>query len=113
MLVCFEPAASCKVHESGFVLAPLPARKRLWEANNALSWRAQSEGPGEDEISFGLATNGDLVRLASPDPHQDPSSGPDATLNAHTSSRTADWAEWCAGMDDFGGLVMLAASLVG
>lgn len=37
----------------------------------------------------------------------------DGVENRLPARSMANWEEWCSGMDGFGGLVMLAASLVG
>jgi hypothetical protein len=60
--------------------------------------------------AFGLAVNGELVRLDEMDLY-----GGYGTMDTKEDLRTPDqnWEEWCSGMDSFGGLVMLAASLVG
>lgn len=111
MLVYFEPAAMCDT-QTELILAPLPAKKQLWEAGDELVWKAESEkGPGPQN-DFGLTANGELVKL---DESQLSCSGVvplHESLDARTASRsTQNWEEWCSGMDGFGGLVMLAASL--
>lgn len=105
MLVNFEPATKCDLHQTGLLLAPLPAKKPLWEAADESAWRREQEG----EIGrYGLATNGDLVRVNDARycwgylPQSQSFSNEDATT---------DWEEWCSGMDGLGALIMLAASL--
>nr|POE90240.1 hypothetical protein CFP56_20707 [Quercus suber] len=98
MLVYFEPAAMCE-KPLDFFLAPLPARKQLWEAGDALSWRTEVE-KGTD--AFGLASNGEISYL-----NEYPANG----LLRNRSS-IGPWEQWCSGMDGFGGLVMLAATLL-
>ena len=115
MLVYFEPAAMCDLHQTDMLLAPLPAKKQLWEAGDELVWKAESEGePGGLQTAFGLAANGDLVRVD--DGWLQCGDTPvlrSKSLDERTPARsTANWEEWCSGMDGFGGLVMLAASLV-
>ena len=110
LLVYFEPAAMCD-HPTDLVLAPLPARKLLWEAGDEFVWKAERERDPRGQTDFGLASDGELVRL-------DEGEGcvSDAVLEykSRTKSRTtANWEEWCSGMDGFGALVMLAAALVG
>ncbi|CAJ2508719.1 Uu.00g137450.m01.CDS01 [Anthostomella pinea] len=112
MLVYFQPAAMCELPED-FLLAPLPARRQLWEAGDEFMWKAESQrGPGI-QVSFGLASEGELVKL-----DESRLSCSDAWLakqsdGARTPSRSiASWEEWCAGIDGFGGLVLLAASLI-
>lgn len=112
MLVYFEPAAMCEL-QTDLILAPLPAKKQLWEANDELVWNMESEKELGARTDFALAANGDLVEL-----DQGQIYGSDAvllykSLDTRTpSGSTANWEEWCAGMDGLGGLVMLAASLI-
>lgn len=115
MLVYFEPAAMCDVHESNLLLAPLPAKKRLWEAYDVLHWKTESERePGVLQTAFGLAANGDLVKVEDCRLY----CGDVAVMRSKSSDErlpvivNADWEEWCSGMDGLGGLVLLAASLV-
>lgn len=42
MLVHFEPAAICSLPKD-LVLAPLPARKELWEAKDESAWSQETE----------------------------------------------------------------------
>lgn len=112
MLVYFEPAAMCDL-QTDLILAPLPAKKQLWEAGDEFVWKAESEREPGAPIDFALAANGELVKL-----DEGQLSCSDAVLvykssDAGTSSTsTGNWEEWCSGMDGFGGLVMLAASLI-
>lgn len=115
MLIYFEPAAMCEVHGTDLLLAPLPAKKQLWEADNEVAWKAESGGEyGGLSTAYGLAANGDLVRV------DDGSVGcgensvlrSDEVSVRRVEGSTVEWEEWCAGMDGLGGLVMLAASLV-
>ncbi|KNG85755.1 hypothetical protein ANOM_005732 [Aspergillus nomiae NRRL 13137] len=96
MLVYFEPAAMCGL-QTDLIIAPLPAKKQLWEAGNELVWKAESEKEPGIQTPFGLAANGDLVKLGKP----------------FATRGSANWEEWCSGMDGLGGLIMLAASLIG
>lgn len=111
MLVYFEPAALCDLHNTELLLAPLPAKKQLWEARDEFAWRQQSKG---EPASFGLATNGDLVRVDDNVPYYGNTwSVTSRGLNEKPiTNNTANWEEWCSGMDGLGSLVMLAASLV-
>jgi len=94
MLVYFEPAAMCNL-EKNLLLAPLPAKRQLWEATNESTWKMESTSGPEVQAAFGMAANGDLVKLEEGQIYFN-----------------ANWEEWCSGMDSFGGLVMLAASLI-
>jgi hypothetical protein len=108
MLVYFEPAATCGL-PSDLILAPLPGKRQLWEASNEFLWKAESESDPEAHTAFGLATNGDLVKLDSRQLY----CGDAVLLHKPVDVRTpSNWEEWCSGMDGFGGLVMLAASLI-
>lgn len=112
MLVYFEPAKMCEDVRAGFVLAPLPAKKQLWQAGDERMWKAENDREPDAQAAFGLAANGELVqlgreqRLLWTDDVLVPKS-----LEAVGLGKTASWEDWCAGMDGFGGLVMLAASL--
>ncbi|KAL5050498.1 hypothetical protein BDW71DRAFT_174055 [Aspergillus fruticulosus] len=111
MLTYFQPAARCDL-PTDLVLAPLPAKKPLWEANDRTEWETElHKEPRIQQTAFGLATTGELVRLDQGHGQGGPISH--LALDAATVSRSAaNWEEWCSGMDAFGGLVMLVASLV-
>ncbi|KAF2095273.1 hypothetical protein NA57DRAFT_79762 [Rhizodiscina lignyota] len=115
MLVYFEPAALCDLHSTGLILAPLPAKKQLWEACDEFVWKVESERESGLQTAFGLATNGELVKLEEGQNHQLYCSDVMLlSLDPMTPLRrsTANWEDWCSGMDALGGLVMLAASLI-
>lgn len=113
MLVYFEPAALCDLHEWNLILAPLPAKKQLWEANDKMSWQAATQGESELQKAFGLATNGDLVKadLGGQNIHN-VKAHQMFTQTVEGQKSTSNWEEWCSGMDGLGSLVMLAASLL-
>lgn len=115
MLVYFEPAALCDLHSEALLLAPLPARRGLWEAGDACSWKVEVDKGDGAQMDFGMAVGGELVRV-------DGQLGVDCgdgvrgypvPVGMVTPRGTADWEEWCGGMDGLGGLVLLAAALVG
>ncbi|KAI0424131.1 hypothetical protein F5Y09DRAFT_151858 [Xylaria sp. FL1042] len=112
MLIYFEPVAMCDM-PSEFILAPLPAKRQLWEATDEFCWKEENQRYPGTQISFGLAADGSLVEL-----DEDRLSCSDAWLPYRSTdaknppSSTGNWEEWCAGIDGFGGLVMLAASLL-
>ncbi|KAL9114531.1 MAG: hypothetical protein Q9227_001612 [Pyrenula ochraceoflavens] len=109
MLIYFEPAPLCD-SQTDLVLAPLPAKKQLWEAGDEFAWKTESERDSGSQIIFALASNGDLVRVEEGQLHCS-----DAVLlneRRTLSKSTANWEEWCSGMDGFGSLVMLAASFI-
>ncbi|KAH8701693.1 hypothetical protein BGW36DRAFT_371332 [Talaromyces proteolyticus] len=109
MLVYFEPAALCELR-TDLIIAPLPAKKQLWEAGNEVLWKAESQKePADFQMVFGLDVNGDLVRM---DERQLSCSHRMLPPKPSDLARkTTNWEEWCSGMDGFGGLVMLASSM--
>jgi hypothetical protein len=109
MLVYFEPATICNL-PTDLVLAPLPAKKQLWEARNELVWNEVNKKELGARVDFGLARNGDLVRLG--EDSKDAALVHTAITYGSPRRTNASWEEWCSGMDGLGGLVMLAASLV-
>jgi hypothetical protein len=112
MLIYFEPGAMCDM-PTDLILAPLPARKQLWEAGDEFAWRAESQREPGIQVSFGLAADGNIVKL-----DESRFSCSDVWLLHHSSDSrtpsrsTASWEEWCTGADGLGALVMLAASLI-
>lgn len=62
MLVYFEGAAMCDL-PTDLILSPLLARKQLWEAGDEFVWQAESPRKPGTQIDFGLAANGELVKL--------------------------------------------------
>jgi hypothetical protein len=95
------------------ILAPLPARRQLWEAQNEFAWKGESQRESGIQYVFGLAADGELVKLDDSRLSCSDTWVPAQTLDSRTSSGSiAPWEAWCSGMDSFGGLVMLAASLI-
>ncbi|KAJ5669225.1 hypothetical protein N7462_010295 [Penicillium macrosclerotiorum] len=112
MLVYFEPAALCNL-PTNIIIAPLPAKKQLWEANDELSWNSESQRSPGYQTAFALTASGEVVELDDDHVHCTDALLPPKSLDDHYSlDSTANWEEWCSGMDGLGGLVMLAASLV-
>jgi hypothetical protein len=99
MLFALDPPGKC-VTPSGFLLAPLPARKQLWEAPDADAWmleRCRDIG-GIPDV-FGILQNGlrnGQAFVVEPRPVEE---------------SVENWQEWCSGMDGLGTLIMLAATL--
>jgi len=94
------------------ILAPLPARKQLWKADNEFAWKiARQMGPGVQN-AVGLAVDGELVSLREDRLSCNDAWLPFKSLDSIPQRDTASWEEWCSGVDEFGGLVMLAASLI-
>lgn len=112
MLVNFEPSSMCDLPKKKLVLAPLPAEKQLWKAGDEFAWQAERESKPKAWSEFGLATNGELVKISDASPCRSDEMVLGKPLEFKSASgSTANWEEWCSGMDEFGGLVMLAASL--
>ncbi|RDW72264.1 Zn(II)2Cys6 transcription factor domain-containing protein [Aspergillus mulundensis] len=116
ILTYFQPAAKCDL-PTDLILAPLPAKKPLWEANDWALWKIEAgKEPTVQQTAFGLARSGELVRLDKA--HGQGGLGREGGIShlaldaANVSRSSANWEEWCSGMDAFGGLVMLAAALV-
>ncbi|KAB8234263.1 Zn(II)2Cys6 transcription factor domain-containing protein [Aspergillus alliaceus] len=112
MLVYFEPAAMCDL-PTHLILAPLPARKQLWEAGNESAWRAESDREPGVQTAFGLAADGELVKLDDGHLYSNHAVLIQKSSDARALPKsTIGWEEWCSGMDGFGGLVMLTASMI-
>jgi hypothetical protein len=112
MLVYFEPAALCTL-QSDLILAPLPAKKQLWEASNEVLWNVEVARDPGTRNAFALASSGELVKLSEDQQYCSDSLLLYKSLNDGTPKRSmTGWEEWLSGMDGFGGLVMLAASLI-
>lgn len=112
MLIYFEPAAMCDL-PTDLILAPLPAPKQLWEADNELVWNTERRREPGVQTTFGLAADGELVNLDDGRLSCNDAWLPYKSLDTRMPPRsTANWEEWCSGIDGFGGLVMLAASLI-
>ncbi|SMR45528.1 unnamed protein product [Zymoseptoria tritici ST99CH_3D1] len=114
MLVHFMPAGFCTL-PMDLMLAPLPARRQLWEAPENRSWEAETKTAMGHGHAYAMATNGDLVKLSDDSillDHTDLIDQCEA-LGGKTYPRgAATWDEWLANTDAFGGLIMLAASMV-
>ena len=83
---------------NGFALPPLPAKKVLWEARTAESWRKEFDTTLREQELFALSNDGTLTKLR--------------LEYAGLSRSAADWGIWYAGMDSFGTLIMIASSLL-
>jgi hypothetical protein len=63
MLFALDPPGKC-VTPSGFLLAPLPTRKQLWEAPDADAWMLERcRDIGGIPSVFGVLQNGQMVKL--------------------------------------------------
>ncbi|KAF1936077.1 hypothetical protein EJ02DRAFT_459842 [Clathrospora elynae] len=119
-LIFFGPAAMCEM-PAEFVIAPLPAKRQLWGATDAQEWRLQSQKELQEQVSYALAVDGEIVkldqrRLSCSDAWLPYAPSDEDTASQDHKSRSIRsagwWAEWCSGMDSMGGLIMLAASMV-
>jgi len=108
MLVNMSPVTTCD-SQPGVLIAPLPARKQLWEAGGERQWRKEMQRAPAANVGYALAVSGDLIGL---DEYERKSLTMNESLETWTSLRSKDnWEEWCAGMDGLGAVIMLAASL--
>lgn len=111
-MLVYGPVVPCDP-TAELVLAPLPAKKQLWEAGDAMLWKAQIERERAAQTDFALAASGELLKLADGYKYCGDGAALSNSMNAITASTgTENWQEWCLGMDGFGGLVMLTASLI-
>jgi hypothetical protein len=109
MLFRLDPPGKCMT-PSGFLLAPLPARKQLWEAPNTDAWMLERcRDIGGLPNVFGILENGQMVKLHGFDSLRNGQSFVVSPKEVAQSGK--NWQEWCAGMDGLGPLIMLAASL--
>ena len=118
-LIFFGPAAMCDM-PSEFMIAPLPAKRQLWEATDAQEWLLQSQKEPREQVSYAVAADGEIVkldqrRLSCHDAWLPYAPSDQETASENQKSRSSHsagwWAEWCTGMDSMGGLIMLAASI--
>lgn len=115
MLAYFQPSAICEVHDTGFAIAPLPARRRLWDASDEIRWRLEKEkDTSQGQTVVALATSGELIEVNRAEITR---CGPPIKLHNTAESgpylhNKVGWDEWCSGMDGLGGLVMMASALV-
>lgn len=112
MLVYFEPATMCELQKD-LIIAPLPAKKQLWEAGDERVWEEVAKRDNGIHESLALTADGELVHLDEGQLYC--SQGALRYRIPRGSSPTpksTDWEHWCSGMDGFGNLIMLAASLI-
>ena len=105
-----EPVSNCTLNDD-LLLAPLPARKQLWEASNEYSWGLEGRRDAGVSTVFGLKANGQMVKLT--DYHVYPGGVMTMMKADQSADSSSNWQEWCSGMDGLGSLVMLAATLSG
>ena len=109
MLYSMDPASAC-AEPDGFLLAPLPSKKQLWDAPDEPSWTTEKIRDGGFPNVFGVLSNGQMIRTQEHHVILEGEVGLSEGMASEESA--ANWQEWCAGMDGFGALVTLAASLV-
>lgn len=109
MLFSTEPAGACFMTD-GFILAPLPAQKQLWEARNEYEWMMAKKQDTRGDNVFGIKVGGRMAKVI-PCPMLDEGQGVSLAHVPDDVQSSANWQEWCSGMDGLGALVMLAASL--
>jgi hypothetical protein len=112
MLIYFEPASMCELQKE-LIIAPLPAKKQLWEAEDERIWDEMATRNNGVHESLALAADGELIQLDQKQIYCN--NGVvryEISRNLSPTSKTTDWEHWCAGMDGFGSLIMLAASLI-
>lgn len=97
MLISMEGAGLCAAYP-GFIVAPLPAKRTLWEAPTAEAWRSERNWNTNDREMYGMSLDGKLLKM-----HQD---------NGLISCSPESWDNWLPEMDSFGILIMIAASLL-
>src|ERR1051326_4987277 len=101
MLFSMDPARRCIPYE-GFLLAPLPLRKQLWEARDENTWMLEKSRDFGDPSVFGVMVGGQMVKLNEPRVGQ----GSEMAFVQWEKSMdsSANWQEWCSGMDALGAL---------
>ncbi|KAH4091103.1 hypothetical protein HBH46_188330 [Parastagonospora nodorum] len=109
MLFSTEPAGACFMTD-GFILAPLPAQKHLWEARDEFEWTKAKRQDTRGDSVFGIKVGGRMAKV-DPCPILDEGNGTSMEHVPDDVQSSVNWQEWCAGMDGLGALVMLAASL--
>ncbi|OIW22668.1 hypothetical protein CONLIGDRAFT_719727 [Coniochaeta ligniaria NRRL 30616] len=67
MLVYFQPAGLCQLEQTDILLAPLPAKKQIWEAGDESMWMAEHDRDPDAGAIFAMTASGGLVKF-----HVDP-----------------------------------------
>ncbi|KAH7111801.1 hypothetical protein B0J11DRAFT_512049 [Dendryphion nanum] len=107
LIFSMAPAKNCNLPD-GFLLAPLPARKQLWEAPTEELWVREKSGDPSMLKVFGVMVNGQMVKLSE---FQALQKGEMIRLGSgECTDSSENWKEWCSGMDALGALVMLVTS---
>lgn len=88
-LLAFEPVIQCHPGAE-LVIAPLPAKKHLWEAATGSAWKQEMDKEAGSPTDFALAANGELVTLGEGYTY----CGDKRSLNARPKSTgTENWQE--------------------
>jgi hypothetical protein len=111
MLFTNDGSDGCPLFDN-YAMAPLPAKKTLWDARDEHDWHME-KSKGNDDVVFGLKVSGRMAKLGTFGSVQE--SRMEVVL-AQPREPTEDeseenWKEWCSGMDNLGALIMLAATL--
>lgn len=72
----------------------------LWEAPDAVTWRAEFNQTLKEREIFGLLEDGQLAKLQLQHGYMGFTTSP------------ANWESWYAGMDEFGTIIMVTAALL-
>jgi hypothetical protein len=104
MLFSLDPPGRCMT-PSGFLLAPLSARKQLWEAPDADVWMLERcRDIGGVQSVFGILNSGQMIKL--PD-FKSLQNGQSFVVRPEEVAQSGrNWQEWCSGMDGLGTLSM-------
>jgi hypothetical protein len=81
----------------GFLDAPLPAAKTLWNAPTAVTWKKEFDFSVELLGNRSVLTNGKLVLMQA---------------GADENKSETGWDDWLAGIDGLGLLVIIATSML-
>ncbi|KAI4854287.1 hypothetical protein E4T44_00282 [Aureobasidium sp. EXF-8845] len=112
MLVYFEPADMCELQKE-LIIAPLPAKKQLWEAANMRTWQELLTRDKQNHEHVALNSHGELVLLEGDKLYcHNGVMRYRISSEQSSTSKTTDWEHWSSGMDGFGSLIMLTASLI-
>jgi hypothetical protein len=96
---------------SALVLAPLPAARILWEAEDEVVWSramAGTEAMSERNV-YAVNRRGNLVEV---DAGRITCTDDWLPLDTDVQSPVVEWKDWFAEADAFGGLVLMTATLL-
>jgi hypothetical protein len=112
MLFSYEGMSTCVLLD-GFLIAPLPAKKQLWEARDENDWFKHKRLAVDFDSIYGIKVGGRMAKLGKfIDVQETQMELLMVRPKEPTESESSEnWNEWCSGMDELGGLIMLAASL--